>query len=69
LNCKAHCRSCGRHFTSTSAFDRHRTGPWDDRSCADPSSVDRLYEYEGECDLKRGDPDPEAAVWSTKKPG
>jgi hypothetical protein len=27
------CTGCGKLFNSTAAFDKHRTGPMDDRRC------------------------------------
>lgn len=36
---EAHCATCHRHFTTASAFDLHRVGPTDDRSCADPATL------------------------------
>lgn len=33
---QAHCSACHRTFTTVSAFDHHRIGHVDDRSCADP---------------------------------
>jgi hypothetical protein len=44
-----HCAACHRTFTSVEAFDRHRQGDYDARSCLDPSLMRRqdgqpLYE-------------------------
>lgn len=30
---QAHCATCHEQFNSTAAFDRHREGPFADRSC------------------------------------
>jgi hypothetical protein len=67
VNCNAHCRSCGGHFSSTSAFDRHRVGPWDDRRCLEPDEFKRLYGYTGDCDLLGGEAETDVPVFSTKK--
>lgn len=46
VTCKAHCASCGRHFSGTSAFDLHRTGdygsndPETRRRCVSPLDLD-----------------------------
>lgn len=39
--CRDHCRECGRHFSSTSAFDLHRRGSFrkGTRRCVDPTKV------------------------------
>ena len=42
---EAHCTSCCRHFGSVTAFDVHRTGPVDDRQCADPAVLVRRDGY------------------------
>jgi hypothetical protein len=44
--CTNHCRTCGRHFASTAAFDKHRVGiiggeGFAGRQCIDPMSVTR----------------------------
>lgn len=44
--CTAHCRTCGRHFASNSAFDRHRGGLHGEvgfhaRHCTDPDGHTR----------------------------
>lgn len=40
LTCRYHCASCGRHFTSLTAFDRHRSGDYaDHRFCLAPEHV------------------------------
>lgn len=67
MNCNAHCRECGGHFSSTSAFDRHREGPWDDRRCGDPEDHARLYSYTGDCDIAGAEDKKGITVWSTKK--
>lgn len=36
-----HCANCHRTFTGTEAGDLHRDGPYDDRVCLDPASVER----------------------------
>ena len=33
-----HCRECHRTFTSDSAADAHRKGPYTDRYCIDPDN-------------------------------
>lgn len=35
VGCSSHCRACGLHFSSDSAFDAHRAGPMDARYCVD----------------------------------
>lgn len=35
----AHCSVCHRSFTSRTGFDRHRTGPVDQRRCVDPPKI------------------------------
>lgn len=52
--CTNHCRSCGGHFSSLAAFDKHRTGPYSDRSCTEPETVG-LVQKKGDCLLD--DPD------------
>jgi hypothetical protein len=41
--CRSHCATCGRHFYSDKAFDRHRVGSFDDpsdpRRCELPEEV------------------------------
>ena len=43
ITCKSHCGACGAHFSSTRAFDTHRTGshsnPDDPRRCEHPLDV------------------------------
>ena len=64
--CRAHCARCGRHFTGTTAFDKHRhheygvhpRGGWYgilSASC-EPADSDRGLEISavGECRLGRG---------------
>lgn len=34
-----HCTSCHHTFSSVTAFDKHRTGPMDNRTCLTPESV------------------------------
>jgi len=44
-------RSCGRHFTSLAAFDRHRAGQYDaHRACVNPRhvNIDARDEGKGE---------------------
>ena len=36
-----HCGVCHRDFMGLTAFDKHRTGPHDDRRCVDPATDDR----------------------------
>lgn len=36
-----HCGACHRDFMGLTAFDKHRTGPHDDRRCVDPATDDR----------------------------
>lgn len=36
---EAHCAACHRHFTTTTAFDKHRQGTDDNRYCADPATL------------------------------
>jgi hypothetical protein len=72
-SCNAHCKTCGRHFSGTTAFDQHRIGPVDDRHCEDPGGVEGLFPYESTCRLTefddRGEGIPqEAVVWSTVAP-
>lgn len=38
--CRDHCASCGRHFSSVEAFDRHRPGKTGQRKCVDPTTAD-----------------------------
>lgn len=35
----AHCATCHHTFTSITAFDKHRTGPADARTCLTPTDV------------------------------
>lgn len=37
--CRYHCVPCGQHFASLSAFDAHRSGPYDDRECLLPDEA------------------------------
>ena len=37
-NSTGHCAGCHRTFATSSLFDRHRTGPWEDRLCLDPAT-------------------------------
>jgi hypothetical protein len=37
---RCRCSGCGEYFTTTSTFDRHRKGPYTDRTCL---SVDALF--------------------------
>ena len=34
------CRSCGKVFTTTSTFDKHRTGKYPDRRCLTTEELD-----------------------------
>ena len=51
--CKYHCRACDSHFTSLAAFDCHRQGTAQERSCADPDTAERLQivTEQGLCDI------------------
>lgn len=33
------CRGCGNVFASLALFDRHREGPWGNRSCRAPEAL------------------------------
>jgi hypothetical protein len=49
ITCKNHCSACGRHFSSTAAFDRHRRGSYQDgRYCIEPGVDDEAFEKTGE---------------------
>lgn len=37
--CRYHCTSCDQHFTSLTAFDAHRDGPWEERICLMPDEA------------------------------
>ena len=37
--CTYHCRECGQHFVSLTAFDKHITGPIEARECVDAESM------------------------------
>ena len=47
--CRYHCRPCGRHFTSLSGFDSHRSGKPGSRVCGEPDSS--IPVNVGECDI------------------
>lgn len=36
---ECHCASCHAHFGNVEAFDKHRVGSVDTRSCADPETL------------------------------
>lgn len=63
--CNAHCRGCDRCFTGTSAFDRHRSGPFEARECLDPDGVKKLYAHDGSCDVSEAEQRDGVIVWST----
>lgn len=33
------CSACGEYFTAVTAFDAHRSGPWEARICLNPASL------------------------------
>jgi hypothetical protein len=53
---KSQCAACGRVFSTTSNFDKHRKGRHGiDRHCVDPATVGLLLSDSG---LWRGQPRP-----------
>lgn len=64
-NCRFHCASCGRHFASLVAFDLHRDGPYEERTCADPATVpERMRNLgEGRCRIGGGPERTGVVVW------
>ena len=40
--CQYHCAACSSCFTSLRAFDLHRFGPWEKRTCWDESVEERV---------------------------
>jgi hypothetical protein len=67
--CRDHCSKCGRHFTSTDAFDAHRIGsfrdPNDPRRCESPEDLANRLEKRAEngaCTI-RDDARPPVIVW------
>lgn len=52
-HCQNHCSACGSHFTSVTAFDAHRHGPFDgDRICWPEHDLPlRPATEDGACDL------------------
>jgi hypothetical protein len=63
-SCTYHCATCGRHFASLTAFDRHRTGPWEDRNCSDPEDLD-MTGLKGTCNLTSSRKH-KGTVWTTR---
>lgn len=61
LNCTGCCTSCGLHFASQRAFDKHRQGEYEittesgqvlkenTRQCVDPNTIPGLENYLGKC--------------------
>lgn len=73
LTCRYHCAACGEHFTSLTAFDRHRAGEFTERRyCVPPRHVNADSEKGprlavqgvGECRLGGGDTIT-CEVWET----
>lgn len=63
-SCTYHCAACGRHFASLTAFDRHRVGSWEDRSCSDPEELE-MAGVAGTCNLT-SDRKHKGTVWTTR---
>lgn len=36
---RCQCTVCGEYFNSTHAFEKHRYGPYEDRSCMSPEEM------------------------------
>ena len=41
------CEACKRYFKSPGAFDKHRYGPYSDRSCIDPIELGMVLNDKG----------------------
>jgi hypothetical protein len=48
-HCRYHCRACGGHFASLEAFDAHRAGSYEARSCYWPDSAPLVEVPDGIC--------------------
>lgn len=72
-SCTNHCRSCGRHFSSVSAFDAHRQGEYglpkhslEGRRCTGPEHIEKpaLEVVSGACAIANpGEPLGEVEIW------
>jgi hypothetical protein len=76
--CTYHCRECDSHFSSLTAFDKHRIfeegheGDWEFRVCAEPADL-RMKSGEpalvqkavsGVCRLQRGGERSGVTIWT-----
>lgn len=55
------CGACGEVFSGLTAFDAHRTGKPQDRSCADPAELGMEIKRRGDNGTVWGYPAPENA--------
>lgn len=62
--CGYHCRDCGRHFVSLTAFDKHHTGPLAKRRCGDPADLE-MVSTKGVCQIA-GPKKQEGDIWTTR---
>ena len=65
--CQYHCSGCDSCFLSLRAFDAHRFGPWESRTCWDESVEEKveIAREDGLCEIGFDHPTLGRTLWRT----